>query len=499
MRPLDIAVIVVYFAAVMAAGLLLAGRQRDAADYFLGRRGLPWWAIMLSIVATETSALTVISVPGLAARGDLTFLQLSVGYLVGRLGVAALLLPGYFDGTQDTAYQRLERRFGAAARRVASAAFLVTRALGDGVRVFATAIPLAIITNWSIPAGILAVGVVTIFYTWVGGLRAVVWVDVVQLVFYLLGGIATIVVALQLADGDFAQAWAAGKLAVIDTSFSFKTTYTLWGGLVGGALLSAASHGTDHLIVQRLLAARDLPDARKALIGSGVFVIAQFVLFLIVGTTLWMAHADRASFTSGDMIYPTFVVEHLPAGLAGLVVAAILAAAMSTVSSSLNSLASASTHDFYAPLTGRADPEHLLRVGRAFTIAWAAVLVGGAWLLRKTDPGTPVVQMALSVASLTYGGLLGTYLLGGLWKRARERDVIVALVVSLVIMTPIVFARVVLKLFPDPDPRTLVIASQLAWPWYVPLGTAVTMIVGIASSLIGRAGGPTAGRPQTSV
>src|SRR4051812_595949 len=199
MRPLDVVVILVYFAAVMAAGLLLSGRQQNASDYFLGRRGLPWWAIMLSIVATETSALTVISVPGIAARGDLTFLQLSFGYLLGRIGVAKLLLPGYFEGTQETAYQRLERRFGVTARRIASGAFLVTRALGDGVRVFATAIPLAVITSWSIPAGILAVGIVTIFYTWVGGLRAVVWVDVIQLVFYLLGAVATIVLALHLA------------------------------------------------------------------------------------------------------------------------------------------------------------------------------------------------------------------------------------------------------------------------------------------------------------
>ncbi len=468
MRSLDIAVIVLYFAAVMAAGLLLAGRQRDAADYFLGRRGLPWWAIMLSIVATETSALTVISVPGIAARGNLTFLQLSFGYLVGRLGVASLLLPGYFEGTQETAYQRLERRFGPLARRVASAAFLVTRALGDGVRVFATAIPLAIITHWSIPAGILAVGLVTIFYTWVGGLRAVVWVDVIQLVFYVLGAIATIIIAMHEPVRTLADAWNAGKLTVIDPALSFTHTYTLWGGLIGGALLSAASHGTDHLIVQRLLAARDLPDSRRALIGSGVFIIAQFALFLFVGTTLWMAGADRPDLAA-DAIYPTFVVERLPAGVAGLVVAAILAAAMSTVSSSLNSLASASTHDFYAPLTQRHDAEHLLKVGRGMTLLWAVILVGGALLFKNRD--TPVVVLALSVASITYGGLLGSYLLGGLWPRARQVDVIIAILVGVAFMIPVVLG-IPGRLLPG-----------LAWPWYVPLGTAVTLAVGMISSL----------------
>ena len=478
MRPFDIAVIVLYFAAVMAAGLLLAGKQRDASDYFLGHRGLPWWALMMSVVATETSALTVISVPGIAARGDLTFLQIAFGYLAGRIGVAALLLPGYFEGTQDTAYQRLERRFGRGARRTASAVFLFTRALADCVRIFATAIPLAIITQWSFTAGIVAIGFVTLIYTWVGGLRAVVWVDVIQLGVYLLGGIATLVVATHLAGGvdAFGRAWQAGKLGTLDFHLSFKTLYTFWGGLIGGGLLSAASHGTDHLIVQRLLAARGLKDAQRALIGSGVFIIAQFALFLLVGTSLWLAGADQPGMR-GDAIYPTFVVTQLPAGLAGLVVAGILAAAMSSHASAVNSLASASTHDFYAPLTGREDPTHLLRVGRWLTLVWTAILVAGAIAFR--DQNTPVVQLALSVASLTYGSLLGTYILGGAWPRARQIDVIVAIVASVVLMAPVVLGAVI----PHFPVHWL---PGLAWPWYVPLGTAVTVTVGMASSFVRR-------------
>jgi len=466
--------VVAYCVAVAAVGVLLAGRQKDSTDYFLGRHGLPWWAILLSIVATETSALTVISVPGLAATGNLTFIQLAFGYLVGRIGVAALLLPGYFEGTQDTAYQRLERRFGPRARRVAAATFLLTRALGDSVRVFATAIPLAIITNWSLPAGILATGILTIAYTWFGGIRAVVWTDVLQLCIYVLGGIATIAVALEHAGGIGALgvAYEHRKLAFLDFSFSFRHTYTLWSGLIGGALLSAASHGTDHLIVQRLLAARTLGDARKALIGSGVFIIFQFGLFLLVGTSLWLAGAVHPGMAS-DTLYPTFVVNELPAGLAGLVVAGLLAAAMSTVASSLNSLASSSTHDFYAPLTGRDQPEHLLRVGRFMTLIWAAVLVGGAMLF--PDRQTPVVELALKIASLTYGALLGTYILGGFWPRARERDIIVAMVVAVAVMTPVVLGWP-FQLLPG-----------LAWPWDVPLGTLVTVAVGMISSAVGTA------------
>jgi len=483
-RALDVAVIFLYFAAVIAAGLLLAGRQRDASDYFLGHRGLPWWALMFSIVATETSAVTVISVPGLAARGDLTFLQIAFGYLAGRIGVAALLLPGYFEGTQDTAYQRLERRFGPAARRTASGVFLLTRALADCVRIFATAIPLAIITRWNLAAGILAIGVVTLIYTWVGGLRAVVWVDVIQLGVYLLGGIATLIVATHLAGGvgAFGRAWDAGKLVTLDFRPSFTLLYTFWGGLLGGALLAGASHGTDHLIVQRLLAARGLRDAQRALIGSGVFIIGQFALFLLVGTSLWLAGADRVGMRS-DAIYPTFVITQLPAGLAGLVVAGILAAAMSSHASAVNSLASASTHDFYAPLTGRQDPAHLLWVGRWLTLLWTAVLVAGAMAFRNQN--TPVVQLALSIASVTYGSLLGTYVLGGLWPRARQNDVIVAIVVSAVVMTPVVLGSVI----PGFPWRWL---PGLAWPWYVPLGTAATVAVGMLSSAVRRADGQAA-------
>ncbi|HEX4634001.1 MAG TPA: sodium:solute symporter [Gemmatimonadales bacterium] len=472
MRSLDVAVIVLYCAAVVVFGLVRAGRQRDAADYFLGHRGLPWWALMFSVVATETSALTVISVPGIAARGDLTFLQIAFGYLVGRIGVAALLLPGYFEGTQDTAYQRLEQRFGPVARRVASGIFLCTRALADCVRIFATAIPLAIITHWSLPAGILAIGIVTLVYTWVGGLKAVVWVDVIQLAVYLIGGIATLIVATHAAGGAtaFIGAASAGKLKFLDFTPSFHSLYTFWGGVLGGALLSAASHGTDHLIVQRLLAARNLRDAQRALVGSGVVIIFQFALFLLVGTSLWLAGAAEGAGRS-DSIYPTFVVNKLPAGLSGLVVAGILAAAMSSHASAVNSLASASTHDFYVPLTGKTEPSRLLSVGRWLTVFWTAVLVAGAMAFQ--DQNTPVVQLALSVASITYGGLLGTYILGG-WRRPRQVDVIVAMAVSTLIMLPIVIG-VPVRWLPG-----------LAWPWYVPLGTAITVTVGMLSSVLRR-------------
>ena len=485
MSGIDLAVILAYFILTLGVGLWVTRSQRTAGDYFLGARNLPAWSVLLSIVATETSALTVISIPGVGARGDLTFLQLTFGYLVGRIVVARWLLPGYFTGEQETAYARLEKRFGPGTRRLISACFLATRFLGDGVRIFAGAIPLALVTGWSIPGAILAMGLVTLAYTWIGGLRAVVWADVIQLVVYVSGGVAALAIAAGLAGGfghALDLAGAASKLRVVNPVISFRATYTLLGGLVGGALLSAASHGTDHLIVQRLLATRSLADARRALVGSGVVVIFQFLLFLLVGTTIWAAGFAPEG-TPGDQIFPRFIVEHLPRGLAGLMIAGILAAAMSTISSSINALASSMTHDFYAPLTGRRDPAHLLRVGRLFSALWGAGLVGGAlgFYAYASGSDTPVVVLALSIASVTYGALLGTYILAGRWPRARSRDVVVATIVTLAVMLVVVFAG---RLSATPSLAWLAPAGTLAWPWLVPLGTLLTLAVGAGMSFL---------------
>jgi len=479
MSGIDLAVILAYFALTLGVGLWVTRSQRSAGDYFLGARNLPAWAVLLSIVATETSALTVISIPGVGARNDLTFLQLPLGYLVGRLFVARWLLPGYFTGQQETAYARLESRFGVNTRRWLSGCFLVTRFLADAVRVFAGAIPLALVTGWSVPGAILTMGFITLVYTYLGGLKAVVWADVIQLCVYVAGGLGALMIASNLTGGFGSMlnlAAAAGKLRLIEPSFSFTQTYTLFGGLLGGALLSAASHGTDHLIVQRLLATRSLKDAQVALVGSGVVVILQFTLFLMVGIAIWTAGLAPTSI-AGDQVFPRFIVEHLPAGLAGLVIAGILAAAMSTHSSAINAMASSLTHDFYVTLTGRRDPAHLLRIGRLFSAVWGVGLVLGALGFHVYSSGadTPVVVLALSIASVTYGALLGTYVLAGRWSPARGPDVIFATAVTIVVMLLVVFAK---PLASTPGLGWLTPFGNLAWPWYVPLGTALTIGIG---------------------
>jgi len=480
----DLIVVAVYFLVTLGIGFWATRRQETASDYFLGARNLPAWAILFSIVATETSALTVISVPGIGARGDLTFLQLTFGFLVGRIGVALWLLPGYFRGDQETAYTRLESRFGTTTRRMVSIVFLSTRFMGDGVRIFAGAIPLALLTEWNISTAIVAMGGVTLVYTWFGGLKAVVWADVVQLAVYLAGGVAALLIAWELAGGAqnaFFAAGSAGKLKVIDPTMDLTLSYTLAGGLIGGAMLSAASHGTDHLIVQRLLATRSLTAARVALIGSGVVVVLQFLLFLLVGVAIWAAGMAPGD-TPADQIFPRFILDHLPSGLAGLVVAGILAAAMSTISSSINALASSMTHDLYAGWTGRRDPAHLLRIGKLFSVVWGLSLIAGALFFHfyATGTDTPVVVLALSIASITYGALLGTYLLAG-WPRAQGRDVVGAVGVTVLIMLLVVFAK---PLSAQPAFEWLAPAGRLAWPWYVPLGTLIAVGTGVALSYL---------------
>jgi solute:Na+ symporter, SSS family len=464
---LDLVVLVSYLVGVTAWGAWLGRSNRGGTDYFLGNRSLPWLAVMLSVVATETSTLTFLSIPGVAYTGSLVFLQLTLGYLAGRTLVSFILLPAYYGGSLTTAYALLERRFGLAVRRFTSGIFMVTRLLADSVRLFATAIPLALITGWPYPVSIAVIGVLTLIYTYAGGIKAVVWVDAVQMGLYLLGALAALVAIQVLVPGGWpsvlASAAEAGKLDVVDFSWSLSTTYTIWAGVLGGAVFTMASHGTDQLIVQRLLTCRDLRSSQRALIGSGVAVIAQFLLFLVVGLGLWAFYGGR-SFESSDEIFALFIVEQLPPGITGLLIAGVFAAAMSSLSSSINSLASASAYDYWAPMVGARDDEvRLLRAGRAFSLLWAVLLIAGATLFIPLSRGTAAVEVALSIASLVYGGLLGAFALGVLTRRPGQTAAIVGIASGIGVVT--------------------LLRDQMAWPWYALVGSVITFVVG---SAIGR-------------
>jgi SSS family solute:Na+ symporter len=498
LNALDFIVIIAYLVGITLLGIYVGRRQKDAKDYFVADREIPWWAVMFSIVASETSALTFISIPGLAYVGNLGFLEIAAGYLVGRIALAYTLLPRYYEGNLVTAYALLEHRFGIAARRFTSVVFMVTRGMADSVRVYATAVPIALIIGPLLPraavmpVAVLVLGTLTVIYTIRGGMRAVVWTEIVQASVYLLGGLSAIVLVGQLMPGGWssiiAAAAPAGKFKIVSWTPILTQPHTMLAGVIGGAFLSMASHGADQLIVQRLLSARSLKAAQAAVIGSGVAVIIQFALFLTLGVGLWGLYGGKV-FPVPDAIFPTFIVDQMPHGLVGLLLAAILAATMSTHSGAINSLAAAATHDIYLPLTGRApDDPRTLRIGRFFALFWGIVLTGGA-LLFPQNPKTSVVVVALSIASFTYGGLLGGFFLAIFWRRARQRDAILGMSVGIAAMSVIVFAKQIGAAIPDLA-DTLAPLATIAYPWFVLIGTAITLLVGMLSSLTHAAAQP---------
>jgi SSS family transporter len=488
---LDFVVIIAYLVGITLLGIWVGRRQRDAKDYFVADREIPWWAVMFSIVASETSALTFISIPGLAYRTNLGFLDIATGYLIGRIVLAYTLLPRYYEGNLVTAYALLEKRFGIAARRFTSIVFMATRGMADSVRVFATAVPIALIIGPLLPpravmpVAVLVLGTLTVIYTIRGGMRAVVWTEIVQASVYIIGGLSAAALVGHLVPGGWGEimqtASTAGKLRIVSWTPFVSDANTMGAGLIGGAFLSMASHGADQLIVQRLLSARSLNESRAAVIGSGVAVIIQFALFLLLGIGLWTFYRGR-TFPTPDAIFPSFIVDQMPHGLVGLLLAAILAATMSTHSGAINSLSAASTHDIYLPLSGRSpDDPRTLRIGRWFALFWGVVLTAGA-LLFPQNQQTPVVVIALSIASFTYGGLLGGFFLAIFWRRARQADAIIGMSVGILAMSVIVFAKQISAAVPAVAPALAGVA-QIAYPWYVLIGTTITMLVGILSSL----------------
>ncbi len=383
---LDLAIIALYLAGITLFGLRFRKKQRTLRDYFLADRNIPWWAIALSIVAAETSTLTIISIPGLAYDTNLTFLQVVMGYVVGRFIISFVLLPHYFRGDLYTAYELIERRFGKKLRSLTAGLFLVTRAAAEGVRVYAVSIVVAIALGTGEVASIAIITALTLVYTFEGGLAAVIWTDVVQTVIYVGGTLVGLFTILHLVPGGWPAihhlAASAGKLQVFDFTPDFWKPYTFWAGLIGGAFLTTASHGTDQLIVQRLLAARSERQSVTALLSSGAAILFQFALFLIVGVMLFaFYHVPSATFGRADRIFPTFIVSQMPHGISGLLIAAILAAAMSNLSAALNSLSSTSIIDFYLQRHPQTDERRKIRLSRIATLFWALLLVraGGAF------------------------------------------------------------------------------------------------------------------------
>ena len=481
LNALDISVVGAYLAAVTLFGLRFRGtRNATLRGYFLADQAAPWWAISLSIVAAETSTLTIISIPGLAFGSDFRFLQLVLGYLVGRVFICLFFIPQYFRGSMVTAYELMERRFGKRMRLVAGAIFLFTRAAAEGVRVFAVAIIVGVALGpWlhglsDLSRDVVAIAVVTaltLIYTFHGGMSAVIWTDVVQLGIYVCGTVISVVSIVRFIPGGIPAALSmandAGKFRVFDAGWNLTSTYTIWSGVIGGAFLTAASHGTDQLIVQRLLSARSEGQSKMALLSSGLIILFQFSLFLLVGALLFVMYrvtGQSAAVGRTDTLFPKFIVEKITHGLSGLLIAAILAAAMSNLSAALNALSSATIVDCLARLKPGLAEGAQVRWAKWATFGWAAALFGLALLARG---GGKVIEMGLSILSVSYGALLGVFLLGVLTRRAKERGALIGFMAGIA-------SSVYLWRY-----------TPIAFTWYVVFGSCVTFLVGLLTSMGG--------------
>ncbi len=464
---IDIAVILSYILIINIVGIRFSGGT-SVRDYFLGNRSVHWGLVCLSIVATETSSLSFISIPGLAYASGTGFLQITIGYLLGRVLVAAFLLPKYFQGEYETVYEFLQRRFGRSSRKTVSVIFHVTRLFADSVRLFATAIPLTVMIGWDYRLSLAVIGAATFIYTFYGGIRAVIVTDALQLVLYLFCvglGVWCVMEELSLS---FAGAFAlipAADLAFISTGMGGGAaklfgSYNLLTGIIGGAFLSFASHGTDHLLVQRVLACRDIVSARKAMVASGFVVIAQIALFLLFGLFIKVLLEARP-FASSDSVVPYFIVNHLPVGLRGLMLAGIFAAAMSTLSSSINSLSSSTALDLFR-LDERAIPERKkVVVARGISLFWTLAIIGVSMLFH--DSKNPLVEVGLSIASVTYGGMLGIFLLGRFATGIDDRAALSGVFAGVATVTAVM------------------VFTGLFWLWYVAVGFFVCVAVALAA------------------
>ena len=482
---IDYAVLLLYLLGVTVLGARFRRSQRTVKDYFLGAKNIPWFVISLSIVSTETSTLTLVGVPALAystfARpeqgGNLSYLQIVFGYIIARVIISVLFIPAYFQGELVTAYELLKRRFGVRTKNFAASLFLVMRALAEGVRVFAASIVLSAVLSVSLPAlpqlwlwSIIIVGLLTLIYTFEGGIAAVIWTDLVQFIIYIGGSLLAAHQLLHLVPGGWneiaAQAASANKFQMFSFVWDFSVPFTFWAGVLGGTCLTMASHGTDQLLVQRLLTCRHQRDSQKALVFSGLVVLFQFALFLVIGIMLFAYYRTFPStikLASNDEIFPLFIVTRLPHGVSGLVIAAIFAAAMSNLSGSLNSLSSSTVLDFYKPLINPgATDERLLRLSRWLTAGWGVVLMVIAIIARGWGS---VFTTGLTIASIVYGPMLGAFLLGVLTRRANELGVMAGMAISLGLMLLINFK------------------TSAAWTWYVLAGTVICLAVGYAVSL----------------
>jgi SSS family transporter len=490
LATVDVAIVLLYVLGTIALGAWFSLRQQNLNTYFVGDRNVSWWLVLVSIVATETSTVTFLSIPGLGFRSNFMFLQLAFGYIVGRILIAGFLVPQYLRGELMSAYQLLQQRFNRSVQRTASGLFLLTRVIADGLRLYLAALLLQQFTGWNGEASTLVIGAATIFYTLLGGVQAVIWTDLIQFVVYIAGALVAAFCIVHLIPGGASGYLAAGeqadKFALLNFSTDLGEKYTIWTGLIGGAFLTMGSHGADQMMVQRYFCSRSLTQARTALVLSGFVVLLQFLLFLSIGAGLFVLHQQGTlrlpPGAKNDEVFGIFIVHFLPHGVIGLVIAAVLAASMSTLSSSLNSSASAFVGDFYRPMRPNREEGHYLAVSRWMTLFWGLTRIGVALAAFRLLSDEGVITQVLTVAGFTTGMILGLFVLGSLRRPVSSSSALLGLVVGFVV----VFLVWLPPLWKEDH--------RLAWPWYAPVGTITTVVVALALNLLRSHDGSSANR-----
>lgn len=502
--PADWLIIVAYLIGVTALGAWFGKDQHNTRDYFLGGRNIPWWGIGASIVATETSALTIIGVPAIAYGGNILFIQMIVGYVIARVVLAVVMVPHYMKGEIFSPYQLLEQHLGKAPRQLAGALFLLLETMSAGVRVYVACIPVRLMLGDAVCSlggavdpilgAILLFVILSLVYTCVGGVKAVVWTDAVQMVLFLAGGIFALGYVPTLIEGGWtaalAEASAAGKLTWLNTSFSFSAPFNLWMGIIGGTVMVMATHGAEQLIVQRVLSAGSVSEGRKALVFSAVLIFPLFLIFLLVGVMLWVFYQHhplgmplpetRAGIAANDFIFPIFMITEVPPVFKGFLIVAILSAAMSSISSALSALASVSTMDFLKQALKDRDERFFLRFSRSSTVFWAAALIFVAWLTREVQF---VLNAAFSLRGLTSGALLGALLIALFRRRLGARAVTAGMIASVLVMN-LIYWPPKIPMLREAWMQTF--GGEIFWPWFTLIGTSVTLAVAFATRALRR-------------
>ncbi|MDQ0482658.1 sodium:solute symporter [Guptibacillus hwajinpoensis] len=420
---LDYIVLVVYILGIAWFGARFGKKQNTTKDYFLGGRSIPWWAIGLSVMATQASAITFIGAPGWGYEGGLERINTFINVPLAMAFLIATIVPFFYRAEVYTAYEYLERRFGAGTRTLSAALFLVARGLATGVVLYAPALVLSVVTGWDIKLTIILMAVIAVSYTVLGGISAVIWTDVIQMFVLWLGAAISIVVILVKVPGGMSSiltsASDAGMLQSLNFSFDLSVEYSVWAGVIGGFFLHAAYFGTDQSQIQRVLTSKSIRESKLSLVLSGVLLIPQMLLFLFIGILLFAFYQTFGDPNIDNLneLFPLFVVNQLPAGISGLIIAGVFAAAMSSLDSALNSLSAVSIRDFYGQFVKKnASDEHYLKASRWATIFWGIYATIFAFFAANLGP---VIEAVNKIGSYFYGALLGVFILAIFTKRTN--------------------------------------------------------------------------------